>query len=48
MAFTDINSEDLLVQKTFADHLRDVPNGGLVEWRNVDGAEGLLCDQLMR
>ena len=24
MAFTDINSEDRLVQKTFADHLRDV------------------------
>src|SRR3989442_5307476 len=23
MAFTDINSEDRLVQKTFADHLRD-------------------------
>ena len=24
MAFTDINSEDWLVQKTFADHLHDV------------------------
>jgi hypothetical protein len=23
MAFTDINSEDRLVQKTFAEHLRD-------------------------
>ena len=24
MAFTDINSEDRLVQKTFAEHLRDL------------------------
>ena len=29
MAFTDINSEDRLVQKTFAAHLRDV-----LRWEN--------------
>ena len=27
MAFTDINSEDRLVQKTFAEHLRDLLPG---------------------
>ncbi|MBB5211488.1 hypothetical protein HNQ53_001706 [Microbulbifer hydrolyticus] len=27
MAFTDINSEDRLVLKTFADHLKDVLGG---------------------
>lgn len=30
MAYTDINSEDRLVQKTFADHLRDV-----LDWESV-------------
>lgn len=30
MAFTDINSEDRLVQKTFADHLENV-----LGWKNV-------------
>ncbi len=34
MAYTDINSEDRLVQKTFADHLRDV-----LGWESIVAAD---------
>ena len=44
MAFTDINSEDRLVQKTFADHLQDVLGwDSLYAWnQETFGPEGVL------
>src|SRR2546429_965853 len=44
MAFTDINSEDRLVQKTFADHLKNVLRWESVyAWNDeVFGPEGTL------
>ena len=44
MAFTDINSEDRLVQKTFADHLHDELGWDSVYAWNAEtfGADGTL------
>ena len=60
MAFTDINSEDRLVQQTFADHLRDVLGwDSLYAWNEetfgpdgtlgrLDQREVVLCRDLRR
>jgi len=46
MAFTDINSEDRLVQKTFAGHLRDkqppISQQSLIEWLAVNRCKWLF------